>query len=56
MKGKNPTRKQKILMKENRLNPENWVVLKILRDEKTFKNKILIQHKISKTIRDLSFQ
>ena len=28
MKGKNPTRKQKIMIKENKLNPDNWVVLK----------------------------
>lgn len=39
MKGKNPTRKEKNLMKENRLNPDNWVVLKILRDKNTFDSK-----------------
>lgn len=50
MKGKNPTRKQKILMKENNLNPNNWLVLKILKD------KLWIQHKISQKTRDLKFQ
>lgn len=28
MKGKNPTRQQKNIMKEKRLNPDNWLVLK----------------------------
>lgn len=49
MKGKNPTRKQKNLIQENRLNPENWLVLKVFRD------KICIQHRASKKIRDLKF-
>lgn len=47
MNGKNPTRKQKITMKENKLNPENWLVLKV------FKDKIYIQHKVSQKTRDL---
>lgn len=28
MKGKNPTRQQKQIMKERRLNPNNWLVIK----------------------------
>lgn len=28
MRGKNPTRQQKIWIKNNRLRPENWLVLK----------------------------
>ncbi len=47
MKGKNPTRKQKIIIKENKLNPDNWLVLKILKD------RICIQHKVSKKIREI---
>jgi len=26
--GKNPTRKQKVVLKESGLNPENWLVVK----------------------------
>ncbi|MBD7915863.1 hypothetical protein H9660_11980 [Clostridium sp. Sa3CUN1] len=55
MKGKNPTRKQKILIKEYKLNPENWLVLKVLRDEETLKNILLIQHKTSKNTKKLEF-
>jgi arginine repressor len=47
MKGKNPTRKQKNIIKENKLNPDNWLVLKIL------KNRICIQPKVSKKIREI---
>ena len=32
MKGKNPTRKQKNIIKENKLNPDNWLVLKIFKE------------------------
>lgn len=28
MNGKNPTRQQKNIIKENNLNPQNWLVLK----------------------------
>ena len=44
MKGKNPTRKQKIMIKENKLNPDNWVVLKV------FSDRICIQHKVIREI------
>lgn len=47
MKGKNPTRKQKIIIKENKLNSDNWLVLKV------FKDSICIQHKVSKKIREI---
>ena len=47
MKGKNPTRKQKIMIKENNLNTDNWVVLKV------FSDRICIQHKVSKKIREI---
>lgn len=40
MKGKNPTRVQKMLMKERRLNPCNWLVLKNLTSELVIKNRI----------------
>ena len=26
--GKNPTRKQKMFIKKNKLNPENWLIVK----------------------------
>lgn len=47
MKGKNPTRKQKNMIKESKLNPDNWVVLKV------FSDRICIQHKVSKKIREI---
>lgn len=49
MSGKNPTRKQKVLIKKNRLNPENWLVIKV------FSDRICIQNKSSKKIRELKF-
>lgn len=48
MKGKNPTRKQKIMIKENKLNPNNWLVLKNPTSE------LHIQHRESKKIKILS--
>ncbi|MGV3076394.1 DUF6906 family protein, partial [Clostridium baratii] len=30
MKGKNPTRNQKIILNSKKLNPSNWLVLKNL--------------------------
>ena len=50
MKGKNPTRKQKNIIKENKLNPDNWLVLKIL------KNRICIQPKVSKINIEIKMQ
>ena len=48
MKGKNPTRKQKNIIKENKLNPDNWLVLKNPTSE------LHIQHRESKKIKILS--
>lgn len=45
MKGKNPTRQQKIIMRQNKLNPDNWLVLKNPTDE------LHIQHRESKNKR-----
>ena len=33
MKGRNPKRKEKIIIKKNRLNPDNWLVIKKLSSE-----------------------
>ena len=48
MKGKKPTRHQKKIMKERRLNPDNWLVLK------NPTNELHIQHIESKKIKVLS--
>lgn len=48
MKGKNPTRQQKKIMLERRLNPNNWLVLKNPTTE------LYIQHRESKKIKILS--
>lgn len=48
MNGKNPTREQKKLMSERRLNPDNWLVLKNPTTE------LHIQHRKSKKIKVLS--
>lgn len=40
MKGKNPTRNQKILLKERRLNPSNWLVLKNPSNQLVVKNRV----------------
>ena len=48
MKGKKPTRQQKQLMKERRLNPSNWLVLK------NPTNQLYIQHRERKKIKVLS--
>ena len=50
MKGKKPTRQQKQLMKERRLNPSNWLVLK------NPTNQLYIQHRESKKIKVLYIQ
>ena len=50
MKGKNPTRQQKKIMQERRLNPNNWLVLKNPTSE------LHIQHRESKKIKILSIQ
>lgn len=44
MKGKNPTREQKKIMKERKLNPYEWLVLKNPTTE------LHIQHRESKEI------
>ncbi len=48
MKGKNPTRQQKKIMQERRLNPNNWLVSKNPTSE------LHIQHRESKKIKILS--
>lgn len=40
MKGKNPTRKQKEIIRKNKLNPNNWLIVKVLPKEIYMKNKI----------------
>ena len=40
MKGRNPKRKEKIIIKKNRLNPDNWLVIKKLSSEE--KKEILV--------------
>ena len=50
MKGKNPTRQQKKIMQERRLNPDEWLVLKNPSTE------LHIQHRESKKIKVLSIQ
>ena len=39
MNGKNPTRKQKIIIQERRFNPANWVVIKNKTDELHIQNR-----------------
>lgn len=45
MKGKNPTREQKKIMQENKLNPYEWLVLKNPPTE------LHIQHRESKEVK-----
>ena len=40
MKGKNPTRKQKEIIRKNRLHPNNWLIVKVLSKEIHMKHKI----------------
>lgn len=40
MKGKNPTRKQKEIIRKNKLNPNNWLIVKVLSKEINMKHKI----------------
>lgn len=47
MKGKKPTRTQKKIIKERRLNPDNWLVLKNPPKE------LYIQHRLTKNIKIL---
>lgn len=47
MKGKKPTRQQKMILKERRLNPDNWLVLK------NPPGKLHIQNRANKKIRVL---
>lgn len=47
MKGKKPTRQQKKIMNERRLNPDNWLVLK------NPTNELHIQHRENKKIKIL---
>ncbi|MDU2674235.1 MAG: hypothetical protein E7C50_00455 [Clostridium sp.] len=47
MKEKKPTRQQKKIMKERRLNPDNWLVLK------NPTNELHIQHRENKKIKIL---
>lgn len=45
MRGKKPTRQQKNIMKERRLNPDNWLVTK------NPSNELHIQHRETNKIR-----
>ena len=47
MKGKNPTRQQKKIMQERKLNPDEWLVLKNPSTE------LHIQHRETKKIKIL---
>lgn len=47
MKGKKPTRQQRVILKERRLNPDNWLVLK------NPPGKLHIQNRENKKIRVL---
>ena len=47
MKGKNPTRQQKMCIKKHKLKPENWLVLK------NPTGKLEIQHRETGTIKIL---
>lgn len=48
MKGKKPTRQQKMIMKKRRLNPSNWLVIK------NPTNQLHIQHRETRKIRILN--
>ncbi|MBS6063654.1 MAG: hypothetical protein KH972_07285 [Peptostreptococcaceae bacterium] len=50
MKGKNPTRKQKELIKKNKLNYDNWLVLK------TAEGKMHIKHKKTGNIKKIALE
>lgn len=53
MKGRNPRRKEKIIIKKNRLNPDNWLVIrKLLSEEK--QEIIVIKNKINGNERRVS--
>lgn len=45
MRGKNPTKKQKILLADNKLKAENWLILK------EYVDKLEISHKASRKVR-----
>ena len=45
MKGKNPTRKQKTIIRNNGFNPDNWLVLKIVKEDE--KRIMYMKHKTS---------
>lgn len=49
MKGKKPTRQQKKLLQEKRLNPNNWLVLKYCPKEK----EIHIKNRLTNTLRKI---
>ena len=53
MKGRNPKRKEKMIIKKNRLNPDNWLVVKKLISEEK-KEIILIKNKINGNERRVS--
>ena len=47
MKGKNPTRKQKEIIRKNKLNPNNCLIVKFLSKE------IHMKHKISNNLKKI---
>lgn len=53
MKGRNPKRKEKIIIKKNRLNPDNWLVVKKLLSEEK-QEIIVIKNKINGNERRVS--
>lgn len=53
MNGRNPKRKEKIVIKKNRLNPDNWVVVKKLLSEEK-QEIIVIKNKINGNERRVS--
>ena len=53
MNGRNPKRKEKMIIKKNRLNPDNWLVLKKLLSEEK-REIIVIKNKINGNERRVS--
>lgn len=53
MNGRNPKRKEKIVIKKNRLNPDNWLVVKKLLSEEK-QEIIVIKNKINGNERRVS--
>lgn len=49
MKGKKPTRQQKKILQERRLNPDNWLILKICPKER----ELYIKNRLTNTLRKI---